>query len=330
MSNHILVVAETSDGRFTSITYQVLGEVARLAGLSLSKGGGAVEVVVLGSGVHTAADLGALGASKIYVADDPSFAKPDAALVAPTVLALIKRTQPEAVFMGATALGMGLAPRLATHLQCALTSDCTAFAMEDGQIRVTRPVYGGRAVAVYQPKKLPLIATLRQNAFAPAAANGAMAASVEALTVVPAQNAVKVVETTKSAVGKIGLNEANIVVTGGRGMQGPDNFALVEELASVLGAATGATRAVVDAGWRPYGEQVGQTGKTVSPSLYVAAGVSGAMQHLVGMKTSKVIVAINKDPEAPIFKVADYGIVGDALKVLPALTAEMKKLKEQG
>jgi electron transfer flavoprotein alpha subunit len=326
MTNHILVVAEQSDGKFRSITHQILGEAGRLA----AQLGGGVEAVVTGSGVaESAAQLGAFGASKVYVADDSSLAPGEPALCAPTVVELIKRTQPSVVFVGATPFGLALAPRLATHLQCALLSDCTGFAMEGGQIKVTRPVYGGRAIGVFEPRKLPLVASLRQNAFAPAVASGGQAA-VEALSVIPITLKTKVVDTIKSESGKIELTEAPIVVTGGRGMQGPENFHLVEAIASLLGGAAGATRAVVDAGWRPYGEQVGQTGKTVSPSLYLAVGVSGAMQHLVGMKTSKVIVAINKDPEAPIFKVADYGIVGDALKVLPLLSDEIKKLKSQG
>ena len=326
MTNNILVVAEQSDGKFKSITHQMLGEAGRLA----AQLGGSVEAVVTGSGVtESAAQLGAFGAGKVYVADDASLARGEPELVAPTLVELIKRTQPSVVFVGATPFGLALAPRLATHLQCALTSDCTGFAVDGGQIRVTRPVYGGRAIAVFEARKLPLVASLRQNAFAPAGA-GAEQAAVETLSVIPVTLKTKVVETSKSESGKIELTEAPIVVTGGRGMQGPENFHLVESLAALLGGAAGATRAVVDAGWRPYGEQVGQTGKTVSPSLYVAVGVSGAMQHLVGMKTSKVIVAINKDPEAPIFKVADYGIVGDALKVLPLLSEEIKKLKSQG
>jgi electron transfer flavoprotein alpha subunit len=326
MTNDILVVAEQSDGKFKSITYQMLGEAGRLA----AQLGGSVEAVVTGSGVtEGAAQLGAFGASKVYVADDASLARGEPELAAPTLVELIKRTQPSVVFVGATPFGLALAPRLATHLQCALTSDCTGFAVANGQIRVTRPVYGGRAIAAFEARKLPLVASLRQNAFAPTGA-GAEQAAVETLSVIPVTLKTKVVETSKSESGKIELTEAPIVVTGGRGMQGPENFHLVESLAALLGGAAGATRAVVDAGWRPYGEQVGQTGKTVSPSLYVAVGVSGAMQHLVGMKTSKVIVAINKDPEAPIFKVADYGIVGDALKVLPLLSEEIKKLKSQG
>jgi electron transfer flavoprotein alpha subunit len=326
MSNLILVVAEQNDGRFKSITHQLLGEAGRLAGAL----GASVEAVVLGSGVkEIATELGAHGAARVYVADDASLAGADPAVCAPTLVELIKRVQPQIVFLGATPFGLAVAPRLATHLQCALASDCTAFAVEGGQVNITRPVYGGRAIAVYQARQMPLVATLRQNAFAPAAA-GATQAAVESIAVLPVQLKTKVVETSQSAGGKIELTEAPIVVTGGRGMQGPENFHLVESLAGALGGAAGATRAVVDAGWRPYGEQVGQTGKTVSPSLYVAAGVSGAMQHLVGMKTSKVIVAINKDPDAPIFKVADYGIVGDVLKILPLLTEEIKKLKAQG
>lgn len=327
MSSNILVVAEHSDGKFKSITIQLLGEAGRVA----AQLGGSVAALVLGSGVKDlAAQLGAFGASKVYVADDATLSHLDPTTCAPTVLALVKRTSPALVFVGATPFGLELAPRLATQLQCALTSDCTGFAVEGGTLNVTRPVYGGRAIAVYQAKAMPLIATLRQNAFAPATANDGAQATLESLSVVPATMKTKVVETQKASGGKIELTEAPIVVTGGRGLQGPENFHLVENLATLLGGASGATRAVVDAGWRPYAEQVGQTGKTVSPSLYIAAGVSGAMQHLVGMKTAKVIVAINKDADAPIFKVADYGIVGDALKILPLLTEEIKQLKAQG
>ncbi len=323
MSNNILVVAEYGDGKFKSITQQLLGEAGRLAAQS----GGQVEAVVMGSGVLDAAgQLGAYGAAKVYAADDASLKEYDGAAYAPTLTELVKRTQPMMVFLGATPMGLTLAPRLATHLKCALTSDCTALSLDGGTLSITRPVYGGRAVAVYQAKTLPLVATLRQNAFAPAATSGS-AAAVEALAVTPVALKTKVVEVTKAETGKIELTEAPIVVSGGRGMQAPENFALLEGLASVLGGAVGATRAVVDAGWRPYADQVGQTGKTVSPSLYIAAGVSGAMQHLVGMKTSKVIVAINKDAEAPIFKVADYGIVADALQVVPMLTEAIKQLK---
>lgn len=327
MPNNILVVAEQSDGKVKSITQQLLGEAARVA----QQLGGQVEAVVIGSGVKDlAAQLGPFGARKVYVADDASLERFDGASYAPILIDLVRRTEPHLVFLGATPMGLSLAPRLATHLQCALTSDVTGFAIADGRICVTRPVYGGRAIAVYEPKKMPLVATLRQNAFAPATMGDGAQAEVEMLTVTPVTAKTKVVETTKSETGKTELTEAPIVVSGGRGLQGPENFHLVENLAAVLGGAAGATRAVVDAGWRPYAEQVGQTGKTVSPQLYIAAGVSGAMQHLVGMKTAKVIVAINKDPDAPIFKVADYGIVGDALTVLPMLTEEIKKLKEQG
>ena len=327
MSNNILVVAEQADGKIKSITQQLLGEAGRLA----QQLGGQVEAVLMGHGVSDlAAQLGPFGARKVYVADDPSLARFDGSVFAPTLVELVRRLQPKMVFLGATPVGLALAPRLATHLQSALTSDVTAFALSDSSVRVTRPVYAGRAVAVYEPKTFPLIATLRQNAFAAASAGNGAQCEVEALKLTPVQPRTKVVDTTKSESGKLELTEAPVVVSGGRGLQGPENFHLVEELAAALGGAAGATRAVVDAGWRPYAEQVGQTGKTVSPQLYIAAGVSGAMQHLVGMKTSKVIVAINKDPDAPIFKVADYGIVGDALTVLPILTREIKKLKEQG
>jgi len=207
--------------------------------------------------------------------------------------------------------------------------DCTGLELDGGTLRAIRPVYAGKAIQTLKIGAAPFVASLRPNVFPPLAPSGGGSADVEPLDTSEEQAAVKTVvkQVKPREGGKIELTEADVIVSGGRGMKDPSNFHLVEELAEALGAAVGASRAVVDAGWRPHAEQVGQTGKTVSPGLYFACGISGAIQHLAGMSTSKCIVAVNKDPEAPIFKVADYGIVGDALEVLPALTEEIRKLE---
>jgi electron transfer flavoprotein alpha subunit len=227
--------------------------------------------------------------------------------------------------MSATAMGRDLSPRLAVKLDGALVADITAIAYEGEALIATRPVFAGKALERVKINTAKQVFSFRPNVF-----SSVQIASVEcpveqcACTLSDADFAAKVTGTTVAS-GKLDVAEADRIVSGGRGMQGPENWGLVENLAGVLGAATGASRAVVDAGWRPHAEQVGQTGKTVSPTLYVACGISGAVQHLAGMSSSKVIVAINKDKDAPIFQAADYGIVGDVFEVLPALTAEIKR-----
>jgi len=225
----------------------------------------------------------------------------------------------DAVFFASTGYGRDLAPRVAALLDCAIFSDCTAVA-DDGGLVFTRPALAGKLITRLKSSG-KAVATLRRNNFQPA--EGEAAAKEER----PASADMKAIltEITAAAGGKLDVSEAPIIVSGGRGMKEPENFKLIEDLAAAFGnAAVGASRAVVDAGWRPHSEQVGQTGKTVSPQLYFAIGISGAIQHVAGMKTSKVIVAINKDPDAAIFKLADYGIVGDAMEILPVLTEAVK------
>ncbi|MBM3985289.1 MAG: electron transfer flavoprotein subunit alpha/FixB family protein, partial [Planctomycetes bacterium] len=208
-----------------------------------------------------------------------------------------------------------------------MASDCIEVRAEGGTLVARRPVFAGKALVTVAPASGPLVVSLRPNALM-AQERPAAGAVSSAAPVVPDKGlGVVLKEVLASAAKKIELTEAGIVVSGGRGLKGPEHFHLIEELAEALGGAVGASRAVVDAGWRPHADQVGQTGKTVSPQLYVAVGISGAIQHLAGMRTSKYIVAVNKDPEAPIFKVADYGIVGDAFEVLPKLTAAVRALK---
>jgi electron transfer flavoprotein alpha subunit len=220
--------------------------------------------------------------------------------------------------------------RLAARLGAGLSADSTALALDGDRLVATRPVYSGKLLAKMTWAKTPWLATLRPNVFRPGDAQPGAASQVERPSVAAAEAALKFVERREeSATGLPELTEAEIVVSGGRGLKGPENFVILEALAKVIGAAVGASRAAVDAGWRPHRFQIGQTGRTISPKLYLGFGISGAIQHLAGMRTSKIICAINKDPEAPIFKIADYGIVGDLFEVAPLLTEEFKKLLEK-
>jgi electron transfer flavoprotein alpha subunit len=326
MSNNILVIAEQRDGKLKKVSFEMLGEGRRIA----EQLGGEVEAVVIGEGVTELVDaLAQHGATKVYVADGPAVAQFSPDGYAQLVADLVKRTQPAIVLAAATAQGRDLAPRVAAKVGAGLASDCTGFEVQDGQLTITRPIYAGKAIAKVRVNTTPQMATVRPNTFPVPPADTSRQATVEPLSLDNYAPKAVVIEFVTTAGEKLDVAEADIIVSGGRGMGGPENYAILEELAALLGGAVGASRAAVDAGWRPHSDQVGQTGKTVSPSLYIACGISGAIQHLAGMKTSKYIVAINKDPEAPIFKVADYGIVGDLFKVVPALTEEIRKLKEE-
>lgn len=242
-------------------------------------------------------------------------------------LTALKGTADESVyFFSNTAQGKDLAPRVAAALDCGLAMDLTEIKLSDGNFTFTRPVFAGKALEDVQIETSDKVITLRPNVFAVKDSPSGGELNVITTEVNSPDLSVKTIS-VKKAEGKLDVSEANIIVSGGRGLKGPENYHLVESLAEALGGAVGASRAVVDAGWRPHREQVGQTGKTVSPSLYVAVGISGAIQHLAGMSTSKYIVAINKDKDAPIFQTADYGITGDALELLPVFIEEVKKLK---
>jgi electron transfer flavoprotein alpha subunit len=222
-------------------------------------------------------------------------------------------------------MGKDLAPRVSGRLGAALAADCTALRFENGEIVATRPVYAGKALVDVKVTTPVRLFSLRPNVFTAAPGDGAPPTVETVAPVLSDADFASRVTSVKVSEGRPDVTEAGIIVSGGRGLKAAEHFSLVEALADVLGAAVGASRAVVDAGWRPHDEQVGQTGKTVSPSLYIACGISGAVQHLAGMSSSKYIVAINKDKDAPIFQIADYGIAGDVFEVLPALTAELKK-----
>ncbi|MBL8977024.1 MAG: electron transfer flavoprotein subunit alpha/FixB family protein [Gemmatimonadetes bacterium] len=320
----ILAVAEQRDGALRKVSLEVVSAARRLADAM----GGTVDVVVIGSGPVSGSDqLARFGADKVLTATHPDFAlyQPDG--YAATVAAAAQGAA--VVLFAATATGRDLAPRVAARLGTGLATDVTALAVEGGKVIATRPVYAGKALARVRLDGTPAMATIRPNTIA--ATESPKAGTAENLPVPAFAARVKVTQVKAPATAALDVAEAPIVVSGGRGMKEPAHFALLEALAAALGnAAVGASRAVVDAGWRDHGAQVGQTGKTVSPNLYVAVGISGAIQHLAGMRTAKTIVAINRDKDAPIFKVADYGIVGDLFEIVPRLTAEVKKLRGEG
>ncbi len=316
----ILCLAEQKDGKLRRASLETVSEARRLAGPL----GASVEVVLAGPGAAALADeLASYGADKVYVFEDAAFASYATEALARALGQVITETKPSVVLVPFTAMGKDLAPRVAAKVGAGLASDCVALTVEGGKLLARRPVYAGKAYATVAWAGEPQMATLRPNVFALGQPDASRQAEVSKASCDGSARA-KVVSVKASAQGKLPLTEAQVIVSGGRGLKGPEHFHLVEELADAMGAATGASRAVVDAGWVDHALQVGQTGKTVSPSLYVACAISGAIQHLAGMSSSKYIVAINKDPEAPIFKVANYGILGDVFEVLPKLTAAAK------
>ena len=323
----VCVFVETSKGKLKKSAAEMMGEAGRLAG---SLGGG-VDAVLVGKGVAAlAADVAKLGADRVLVADADVFAAFTVEAYVKAVTKAVAASSPKLVVLAASVVGKDLAPALAAATGSALLTDVTSVGVEGGKVTVRKPVYAGKAIATVAASTDTVIATLRPNVFEPAAPDDSRTAPVEPVEAGVGADGIRAVvkEVLAKASEKLDLTEADIIVSGGRGMKGPENWHLIENLAAAVGGVTGASRAVVDAGWRPHEEQVGQTGKTVSPKLYIAVGISGAIQHLAGMRTSKCIVAINVDAEAPIFKVADYGIVGDAFEVVPVLTEELKKLRE--
>ncbi|HWZ57619.1 MAG TPA: electron transfer flavoprotein subunit alpha/FixB family protein [Gemmatimonadaceae bacterium] len=295
--------------------------------------GGEVHALLVGPpGIAaTAAALGRAGATRVFVSEHPAFAQYNADAARALAAERTKSGGYRAVVFASTAQGRDLAPRVAARLGAALASDVTGITVAGDEISVVHPVYSGKAIATLTVQGTPAVISVRPSTFV--AAEDGRDAVVEPIQPVgdPAAGRVVVTELRTGGGAKLDVAEAPIVVSGGRGLKGPENFAIVEALAAAFGnAAVGASRAVVDAGWRGHGDQVGQTGKTVSPSLYVAIGVSGAIQHLAGMRTAKTIVAINKDKDAPIFKIADYGIVGDLFEIVPALTAAVREARKTG
>ena len=321
--SHVLAVLEQRDGALRKVSHEVVTGARRLANAL----GGNVDALILAAGATRGAEqLGRFGADKVITLTNPGFG-----MYAPEgyARAIAERVQSGgygAVVFAASATGKDLAPRVAARLGRPLAQDVTDLAVDGGAVTVLRPVYAGKALQKVKILGTPALLSLRPNVFTPVERPKAGTQETAAVTGPAGRVVVKEIKAVEA--GTLDVAEAPIVVSGGRGLKEPANFKVLEELARAFAgrAAVGASRAVVDAGWRPHADQVGQTGKTVSPTLYVAVGISGAIQHLAGMRTSKVIVAINKDKDAPIFKVADYGIVGDLFDVVPKLTEEIKKL----
>lgn len=320
MAQGVFAITEQRDGELRKVSFEVVSEGRRIAdGLGVD-----LTAVVLGSGVEgLAEELKKFGPDKILVADDAALADYTTDAYANVLAELIQGSDAAVVIIGASAQGKDLSGRLAAKLDAGVAMDCTAIKLDGGNLTYTRPMFGGKIVADVEIEGAPQIVAVRPNVME--AVENPKEAAIEKPAVQVGDVKTKVLEMKMETGDKIELTEADIIVSGGRGTGG--DYAAIEELANELGAAVGASRSAVDEGWRPHSDQVGQTGKTVSPTLYVACGISGAIQHLAGMSTSKYIVAINKDEEAPIFSKADFGIVGDLFDLVPAVIAEVKKLK---
>jgi electron transfer flavoprotein alpha subunit len=318
----VWVWMESSAAGIKQVSLEALG-----AGRTIAAGlGQPLTALVFGSDV-AAASAAAFnyGADAVIAAEDATLAPFRVEAAGPLLVSLAQARQPSVILAGASVRGRDLTAWVAADLDAGLTPDGIGIAVDGDRVKVTRPVYAGKLLADVFTTAGTQVVSIRSRAFAAAEATGG-SGSPEMVAAVVAEEALSTKVTAfESNEGKVSLTDAKIIVSGGRGVGGPEGFDPIRELATVLGAAVGASRATVDAGWIPYDHQVGQTGKTVSPDLYIANGISGAIQHQAGMRTSKVIVAVNKDADAPIFKLAHYGIVGDLFAVVPALTAEFRK-----
>lgn len=321
----ILAVTEIKDGNFRKAGLEVVAQARQVAD---ANGGQVTALVISGPEVDVnPAQLGAYGADEVLVASDAKLTAYQSDYYKQTVLAALQKTAATVVLFPATSLGKDLAPRVAAAAKAALASDCTALSWKEDSLAVDKPLYAGKVVAQLQLKGTIQMASLRPGVFNAQPLRAGQNAVVATLDLPAFSSKVTLKEIRKKDSSKMDVSDADIIVTGGRGMRSAEGFALLEELAGLLNGAVGATRAVVDAGWRPHDEQVGQTGKVVSPSLYIMCGASGSIQHWAGMSGSKCIVAINKDPNAPILQRADYSIVGDVFEVLPVLTEQVRKLR---
>lgn len=321
MAKGIFVIAEQREGALRKVSFELASAARKLADQS----GDEVSAILLGSGIESlAAELGKFGVDKVFVGDNAVLEPYVTEAHAQVVAKILKDNDAAIALFGASVQGKDLSARVAAKLAGGLATDCTDVKIDGGNFVAIRPMYAGKVFADVTFNTTPAMASLRPNVF-PAVEN-AKAAAVTKVDVAVDEVKSKVLEVQKDTSGKVDLTEANVIVSGGRGMKGPDEYKILEELADVLKGTVGASRAAVDAGWRPQKDQVGQTGKVVSPNLYIACGISGAIQHLAGMSSSKCIVAINKDAEAPIFTKADFGVVDDLFKVVPELTTAVKKL----
>ena len=327
----VWVYVEQLDGRIRGVSHELIGEGRKLADAMKQE----LAAVLIGNNVEALAkDLFASGADKVYLVEGPEFKHYTTDAFTITVTDLINTYRPSVILLGATNDGRDLAPRVACRVGTGLTADCTGLDIdaETGLVGWTRPAFGGNIMAtILCPDHRPQMGTIRPKVFKrPVADYSKSGEIVKVASKVKAENIrTKFIELLQVCTSSCNLEEAEIIVSGGRGMCKPENFKLIEDLAEVLGGTVGASRAAVDAGWKPALHQVGQTGKTVGPKIYIACGISGAIQHLAGMSSSDVVIAINKDADAPIFKMADYGIVGDVMEVVPILIDELRKARER-
>jgi len=328
MTKDIWVFAEHKEGKIKKVTFELLTKAYEMAIRSKSE----LCAVLVGHNVSNLVDeLAYYGAKKVYVIDDAKLEQYTASVYAKVISELIKTYNPATFLAGTTSIGRDFTSRLAVKLDTGIVSDVTELNCDsDGKITVTRPIYAGKAFSKIKFECFPQIVVVRNNIIKPKEPDTSKSAQVInfPVDIDDSDINIKIKEVIVSSAETIELSEADIVCSAGRGLKGADNLYLIHDLVKVMGnnATMGASRAIVDAGWIDYSYQVGQTGKVVSPTLYIAVGISGAIQHLAGMSSSKVIAAINIDPDAPIFKIADYGIVGDAFKIIPALIEEIKKV----
>ncbi|MEW9081422.1 electron transfer flavoprotein subunit alpha/FixB family protein [Caldanaerobacter subterraneus] len=326
----IWVFVEQREQKLMNVSLEILGEARRLAD---KKGVKACAVLVGYEVKGLAEELIKYGADVVYVIDHPLLKNYTTDAYTKVICDLANSLKPEVILYGATYIGRDLAPRIAARMQTGLTADCTALDIdENGLLLQIRPAFGGNLIAtIICPERRPQMATIRPGVMKKALMDeGRRGEVIEIKPVIEEKDIrTEIISIIKEARQKVNLEEADIIVSGGRGVGGPEGFKLIEELAEVLGGVVGASRAAVEAGWISSDHQVGQTGKTVRPKLYIACGISGAIQHIAGMGGAKTIVAINKNPDAPIFKIADYGIVGDLFKVIPALIEEIKEAKKK-
>ncbi|MCJ7813779.1 electron transfer flavoprotein subunit alpha/FixB family protein [bacterium] len=328
----VWVFAEQRGGEIQPVVYELLGVGQRLAKARNTE----LCAILMGNGIEKKTkELFQRGADKVYLVDHPKLDQYLDETYARIITRLVKQYKPEIVLAGATALGRALIPRVAVELKTGLTADCTGLEIdpESGHLLQTRPAFGGNIMATIRCENYrPQMSTVRHKVMTEASVNlertEGEVVKIE-LNHADIASRTSILEVIKDIEETVKLTEADVIVSGGRGLVGPDNFKMLKEMAKVLGGAVGASRAAVDAGWIEYSQQVGQTGKTVKPIIYIAVGISGAIQHLVGMSSSDVIIAINKNPDAPIFQVANYGLVGDLFQIVPSLTEHFKKIMKK-